>query len=99
MGNGPAGRTKGRRGFMARKTSGGGRRNPRESQDTPVEDAEIVSDADDGASGTEADDPTPTGTASVEAMPGEGGDAAHARSGAEGTSEVEAPPPAASARA
>ena len=80
---------------MARKTSGGGRRNPRGSQDTPVEDAEIVSDADDGASGTVADDPTPTGTASVEAMPEDGDDAeAAAHPGAEGTSEAEAPAPA-----
>ena len=87
---------------MARKTSGGRTRNARGSQGTPVEDAEIVSEAE-GAAGSPAggpdgsEDPTPTGTASVEAMPGEGGDAAHARSGAEGTSEVEAPTPAASA--
>ena len=95
---------------MARKTSGGGTRNPRKGQNTPVEDAEIVAET--GGSGTaspdtagadgptsqpEADDPTPTGTSSVEATPD--GDAPGPDAGSpegEGASEVEAPAPAGS---
>ena len=95
---------------MARKTSGGGTRSPRNgtrrddaaAEGARIEDAVVVSetgapDAEAGA-GSEAaqDDPTPTGTSSVEAVPDEPDAAARQDipgSGDVGASEAEAPAP------
>ena len=86
---------------MARKTSGGRARGPRRSPTPPVEDAEIVSEAegrtDPDENSAVEEDAGKAGTSSVEAVPDEAEDAVRAdaaRPGAEGTSEVETPPPA-----